>query len=88
MRYVGAPQFLLRSTVRYVFFVMVRVRYASKIELKYDTVEDARYVVRKFRTYRTAILAVQFYHQHMRSQSCEKNSVANGGKPEKIYHQC
>ena len=40
---------------RYAFFVMVRVRYASKIELKYGTVEGARYVVRKFWTYRTVL---------------------------------
>ena len=47
----GTPQFLLRrygTLVRYAFFVMVRVRYASKIGLKYDTVQGAKYVVRKF----------------------------------------
>ena len=31
----GTPQFLRRSTVRYVFFVMVRVRYVGTLfELK------------------------------------------------------
>ena len=44
----------MKSTVRYAFFVMVR--YASKIELKYGTVQGAKYVVRKFWPYRTAIL--------------------------------
>ena len=32
----GTPRFLLRSTVRYAFFVMVRVRYAGTVRLFCD----------------------------------------------------
>ena len=45
MRY-GTSKFLIKSTVRYAFFVMIR--YGSKIERKYGTVQGAKYVVRKF----------------------------------------
>ena len=61
VRYVTL-QFLLRGTVRWYGTPFLEwygygtlVRYASKIELKYGTVQGARYVVRKFRTYRTVL---------------------------------
>ena len=48
VRYASIFAKKYNTLVRYAFFVMVRVRYASKIELKYGTVQGARYVVRKF----------------------------------------
>ena len=52
--------------VRYAFFVMVQVRHVGTVRFKnlteYGTVQGARYVARKFLTYRTVLQFLVITH--------------------------
>ena len=88
----GTAQFFQKSTVRwygtpFLLWYGTLVRYASKIELKYGTVQGARYVVRKFLTYRTVLpsLASSIWrHFHQAFLDCTFSGIYEVGLGEEL----